>query len=113
MKIGLERGRSYIRKLDDKGSTGWCRVGGGTIWPSGPDEGSISNEYVSLNGEVASRCDRDAISEGARKTIVQDSTRGADIGAKLVDEPRLGPNGDTDSMQPVRSNDAYIETRHT
>jgi hypothetical protein len=66
-----------------------------------------------LNGEVASRCDRNAIPEGAGKAIVQDGTRKADIGAKMVDEPRLRPNCDTDSMQPVRSDDAYIERRQT
>jgi len=113
LKIRLERGRSYIRELDDKGSTRWCRIGGAAIWSSGTDEGSISNEQISLNGEILSRCDSNAVSESACKAIVQDGTRGANICAKLVHEPRLRPDGDANSMQPVRSDDAYIGRRQT
>jgi hypothetical protein len=99
LKLRLKIARSYIRRPDDEGSTRWCGVGGTTIRSSRTDEGRVSNENVSLNREVVSRRHANAVSEGARKPVVQDGTRGANIGAKLVDEPRLRPNGDTDSMQ--------------
>jgi hypothetical protein len=113
LKLRLEIARSYIRRPDDESNTRWCRVGGATIRSSRADEGGVSNERVSLNCEVVSRRDGNAVSKGARKPVVQDGTRGADIGAKLVDEPRRRPNGDTDSVQRVRRDDAFIERRQT
>jgi hypothetical protein len=113
LKLRLKIACSYIRRPDNEGSTRWCRVGGATIRPTRADEGSVSDEYVSLNCEVVSRRHANAVSEGARKPVVQDGTRGADIGAKLVDEPRLRSNGDTDSMQHMRCDDAFIERRRT
>ncbi len=62
-----------------------------------------------MNGEILSRRYGDAISEGACELIIQDGTRVADVGAELVDEPRLRTDGDTYSMKPVSSDDTLIE----
>src|SRR6267154_2034004 len=113
LKLRLKITRGYIRRPDDEGSTRRCRVGGTTIRSSRADEGRVSLKYVSLNCEVVSRRHANAVSKATRKPIVQDGTRGANIGAKLVDEPRLRPNGDTNSMQHVRRDDAFIERRRT
>lgn len=112
LKLRLKIARSYIRRADDERSTLWCRSVG-TIRSSRANEGSVSNQRVSLNCEVVSGRDGNAVSEGARKIVVQDGTRRADIGAKLVNEPRLRTNGDTDSMQHVSRDGGFIERRLT
>ena len=70
LKIGLECGRSYIRRVENEGGTRWHRPSGATVRSRGTNECSISQEDVAIHGKVMSRGDGDAVSECTDERVV-------------------------------------------
>ena len=73
LKIGLDRGRSYIRHGDNKAGTRGCRVRSGAVRPTGANKRSGSKKVVVLDGEVEGRAHSNAVSECASERVVQNS----------------------------------------
>jgi hypothetical protein len=103
LKPRLDCRRRHVPLVDDKGNACWRWVGSATIWAEGPDEGRVTEQDVALHGEVMSGCDGNAVTKCTSEIIVQDGARErreANVRTTKVAEPRLGPNGYADSMQP-------------
>lgn len=111
LKIGLDRGRSYIRHGDNKAGTRGCRVRSGAVRPMGANKRSGSKKGVVLNGEVEGRAHSNAVSECTSERVVQNSARRTDVPAvsATATKPRLSSNRDADPIKPVRSEDTQRE----
>lgn len=70
LKIGLECGRSYIRRIDNEGGARWYRPSGATVRPWGTHECSISQKGVAMHGKVMSGGHGNAVSECTDERVV-------------------------------------------
>ena len=70
LKIRLECGRGYIRRIDNEGGASWYRPSGATVRPWGTHECSISQKGVAMHGKVMSGSHGNTVSECTDERVV-------------------------------------------
>jgi hypothetical protein len=70
LEVGLECGRSYIRRVENEGGARWNRPSGATVRSRGTHECSISRKDIAIHGKVMSRGNGNTVSECTDERVV-------------------------------------------